>query len=73
MMLFAADKEQWGGWLSCLRCGHPSGYHGVTFCQVMAGSDDKRRCDCKGWFAWDPDRRTSVIPEPDTEATGASE
>lgn len=45
-----ADAEllrRWGG--PCIACGHPSSYHGVTFCQVRAGADRKRDCDCTGY------------------------
>lgn len=38
----------WGPW--CLNCGHPAGYHGMTFCQVQAGSNTKKQCDCDNYL-----------------------
>lgn len=39
--------SDWG--ISCAKCGHPSAYHGMTFCQVDAGGVDKKRCDGDGY------------------------
>lgn len=39
--------SEWGG--ACFRCGHPAGYHGASFCQVQAGAERKRPCDCSGY------------------------
>jgi hypothetical protein len=48
--------SDWGK--PCLRCGHPASYHGVSFCQVAAGSSIKKPCDCIGYD--NPDRQ----PQP---------
>jgi hypothetical protein len=37
----------WGPY--CVKCGHPPGYHGVTFCMVNVGAEKKRPCDCDGY------------------------
>jgi hypothetical protein len=39
--------SDWGG--PCHQCGHPSSYHGATFCRCEAGSTRKRMCDCTGY------------------------
>jgi hypothetical protein len=43
----AFERGRWGR--PCLACGHPSSYHGVTFCKVNAGAAAKRACDCAGY------------------------
>lgn len=39
--------SDWGG--PCRKCGHPSAYHGMTFCRCEAGSTSKKMCDCDGY------------------------
>lgn len=33
----------------CIDCGHPSTYHGVTFCMCEVGANTKQQCDCEGY------------------------
>lgn len=33
----------------CVKCGHPSGYHGMTWCMHDSGGPAKRQCDCDGY------------------------
>lgn len=42
----------WGA--ACSKCGHPASCHGMTFCQVDAGAEYKRRCDCDGYENREP-------------------
>lgn len=53
-------SDKWGPF--CVKCGHPSGYHGVTFCMVDAGSTTKRNCDCDGYQPFEE-------PEPEPEGS----
>lgn len=51
--------SEWGP--PCERCGHPSAYHGTTFCQCMTGSDQKRPCDCSGYARLSVERLASAL------------
>ena len=54
---------KWGPY--CTSCGHPSSYHGASFCQVDAGSTRKKPCDCDGYSPAGlprlPQRRMGVL------------
>jgi len=68
----------------CLACGHPADYHGVTFCQLIAGADTKRACDCGGYdnpekmhriegVQFHPDLDEDELVMVPTEPTGGTE
>lgn len=56
---------EWGPW--CWMCGHPSAYHGKTFCNAQVGLDNKKPCDCDGYVP-DPMSPPQSIPEKEREA-----
>lgn len=58
-----------------MSCGHPSTYHGATFCMVSAGASARRACDCAGYASPSPveyrhfrDALSAIIHNHDADA-----